>query len=123
MPWVYIIKNAECSNTIYSVNVLYTFPNAEHYLQPKGCSKTVVVWSLCTFTDLAYCLIQLPDLSALNKVLRTLDLSTNKLKGVPPSVCDLSSLKHLNLNGNRIGKTETSKLYELLTVHWNFLAL
>lgn len=47
-------------------------------------------------------LTELPDLAALNKVLRTLDLSTNKLKGVPPSVCDLSNLKHLNLNGNRI---------------------
>lgn len=64
----------------------------------------MLLFGLCTVTYLADHLTQLPDLSALNKVLRTLDLSTNKLRGLPPSVCDLSSLKHLNLNGNRIGK-------------------
>ncbi|KAG0719168.1 Leucine-rich repeat-containing protein 57 [Chionoecetes opilio] len=47
-------------------------------------------------------LTELPDLSALNKVLRTLDLSANRLRSLPAAVCDLSSLKHLNLNGNRI---------------------
>lgn len=47
-------------------------------------------------------LTEVPDLSSLSKVLRTLDLSMNKLCGLPPSVCDLTSLKHLNLNGNKI---------------------
>lgn len=50
--------------------------------------------------------LQIPDLSSMSKVLRTLDLSTNKLTSVPPSVCSLSNLKHLNLNGNKIGKIQ-----------------
>lgn len=45
---------------------------------------------------------EIPDMSALSKVLRTLDLSSNKLPSLPSSVCDLSNLKHLNVNANKI---------------------
>nr|XP_053640281.1 leucine-rich repeat-containing protein 57-like [Cherax quadricarinatus] len=58
---------------------------------------------------------QVPDLSSISKVVRTLDLSQNKLSVLPPTVCDLSNLKHLNLNGNKINNLpqETGRLTKL----------
>lgn len=52
--------------------------------------------------------VQIPrGLSELAPVLRTLDLSGNKLGSLPPFIGDLASLKLLQLDNNRLTEVRT----------------
>lgn len=44
-----------------------------------------------------------PQLFKLGDSLRTLDLSGNKFKSLPPEIGDLTGLKNLTLSSNRFG--------------------
>ncbi|XP_075049492.1 leucine-rich repeat-containing protein 57 isoform X2 [Mixophyes fleayi] len=65
-------------------------------------------------------LIEFPEeLQRMSPNLRTIDLSSNKIEGLPPSVGKFSVLKSLSLNHNRLSRLpdELCKLKKLETLH------
>jgi Leucine-rich repeat (LRR) protein len=73
--------------------------------------------------------VQLPEeLLAVAGTLRTLDLSDNRLRVLPPSIAQFKNLKSLNLSGNRLSElpeelTQCSKLESIQVNNNNLTSL